>query len=137
VDPVNKTRDNLALKGYDPVAYFKDARHVKGSSQITHSWMDATWRFASEKNRELFRATPECYAPQFGGYCALAVSNDFTADIDPQAWTIWTASCTYSTELRKKWEAEQSARMEAGQAYEQQDDPATSAAGVTGSWLAR
>ena len=92
VDPVNKNRSGLALKGYDPVAYFKHDKPVKGSAQITHEWVGATWRFASAENRDAFAANPAQYAPQFGGYCSWAVSQGYTADIDPEAWKILLAS---------------------------------------------
>jgi YHS domain-containing protein len=59
-----------AVGGYDPVAYFTEGRPVAGKSAITHQWKGAAWRFASEKNRDLFKAEPAKYAPQYGGYCA-------------------------------------------------------------------
>ena len=52
------------------------------------TWNGATWRFASEEHREKFRQSPEQYAPRYGGYCAYAVSQGKTADIDPEAWSI-------------------------------------------------
>lgn len=61
---------STAVGGYDPVAYFTEGKPVAGKSGITHSWKGVTWRFASEKNRDLFKADPTKYAPQYGGYCA-------------------------------------------------------------------
>jgi YHS domain-containing protein len=78
----------VAIKGYDPVAYFKSGKPVEGTGTHEHRWMGATWRFASAANRDAFAADPQRYAPQFGGYCAWAVSQGYTADIDPEAWTI-------------------------------------------------
>lgn len=77
-----------AIKGYDPVAYFTESKAVKGDKQHTVEWNGASWYFASADNAELFKAEPEKYAPQYGGYCAYAVSQGITAKIDPQAWTI-------------------------------------------------
>jgi YHS domain-containing protein len=88
VDPVNKNRQGAALKGYDPVAYFRASAAVKGSPQFTYSWSGANWQFSSGDNRDEFIRQPEKYAPQFGGYCAWAVSNNYTADADPEAWRI-------------------------------------------------
>ena len=86
--PVNKTRDGIAIKGYDPVAYFTDGKPVKGDSRFTYTWNGAKWLFASQEHMDLFGKDPEKYAPRYGGYCAYAVSQGTTADIDPDAWDI-------------------------------------------------
>ena len=62
-----------AIDGTDPVAYFTDGRAVEGSKIFTMKWRGATWRFASAENLATFKAAPEKYAPQYGGYCAWAV----------------------------------------------------------------
>jgi len=67
-DEVNKDFFGVAIKGYDPVAYFTEGEAVKGKSELSHSWNEAKWYFASEANRDLFAADPERYAPQYGGY---------------------------------------------------------------------
>lgn len=81
------TKDG-AIRGYDPVAYFTAGKPVKGSPQYTYEWMGAQWRFASAANREAFSADPAKYAPQYGGYCAWAVSQGYTAETDPDAWRV-------------------------------------------------
>jgi YHS domain-containing protein len=78
----------VAVGGYDPVAYFTQHKPVPGKPAITFSWKGATWRFASGQNRDAFKAAPEKYAPQYGGYCAYAVSQGATASGDPKSWTI-------------------------------------------------
>lgn len=78
----------LALKGYDPVAYFDDDQPTQGNSEFVHDWGGATWQFSSVENRDLFSSSPETYAPQFGGFCSFAVSKGFTADISPDAWHV-------------------------------------------------
>jgi YHS domain-containing protein len=88
VEPVNVTADGVAIKGYDPVAYFLEGRPVQGTREFEYTWMGAKWLFASAENRALFEADPEKYAPQYGGYCAYAVSQGKTADIEPEAWNI-------------------------------------------------
>ena len=104
--PVNTTWTGVAIKGYDPVAYFTQAKPVEGSDTFEHSWNGATWRFASAENRDLFVAAPEKYAPQFGGYCAWAVSRGYTAGIDPAAWKIVgdRLYLNYSLKVQKQWE---------------------------------
>jgi YHS domain-containing protein len=79
---------SVAIGGYDAVAYFTEGKPVEGSSDFEYEWMGATWRFASAADRDQFAADPEKYAPQYGGYCAYAVSQGTTADIDPDAWHI-------------------------------------------------
>ena len=77
-----------AIGGYDAVAYFTDGAPKVGDKRYTHEWNGATWRFASEQNRELFKAEPERYAPQFGGYCAYAMAKDGLSPGDAKRWRI-------------------------------------------------
>ena len=96
----------VAVGGYDPVAYFIEHKPVMGKGDILYSWKGATWRFASEKNRDAFAANPEKYAPQYGGYCAYAVAKGGTAKGDPQAWTIVGGKLylNLSPAVQKLWE---------------------------------
>ncbi|MBL6959377.1 MAG: YHS domain protein [Rhodospirillales bacterium] len=96
---------SVAIEGTDPVAYFKQGRAVKGSGDFTHKWNGATWRFASQANRDAFAAAPQQYAPQFGGYCAWAVSQGYTASIDPEAWSIVDGKLylNYSKGVQTQW----------------------------------
>jgi hypothetical protein len=112
VEPVNQ-KSGLAVKGHDPVAYFTEGRPVKGNPQVFFDWMGARWVFASAANRDLFAASPEKYAPQFGGYCAWAVSNNYTAGIDPEAWKIVDGKLylNYSKSVQRKWEQELDKRI--------------------------
>ena len=90
-DPQIFSNKEGAIGGVDPVAYFSlepDATSVKGSDDYTHDWNGATWKFASAENRDLFAANPEDYAPQYGGYCAFAVSHNFTKPVNPDVWTL-------------------------------------------------
>jgi YHS domain-containing protein len=87
VDEINNQR-GLALRGYDPVAYFTDKKPTAGKPDITYQWKGATYQFATVKHRQLFQGDPEHYAPQFGGYCAYAVSLGTTADGDPFQWAV-------------------------------------------------
>jgi YHS domain-containing protein len=80
--------DGLAVKGYDPVAYFTTSKPTPGMDQYTYHWKGVTYRFASAENQEHFKADPEKYLPQYGGYCAYAMSLDRIADIDPDRWAV-------------------------------------------------
>ncbi len=106
LSPINKTIfGGVALDGWDPVAYFLDGKPVEGSREHSLEWNGATWRFASAAHRELFLEKPEKYAPQYGGYCAWAVSQGYTAAIDPDAWTIHEGKLylNYDLDVQKKW----------------------------------
>lgn len=107
--PVNATLFGVAIKGYDPVAYFTDGKAVKGDSDFAFEWHGATWHFASAAHRDTFKATPEKYAPQFGGYCAWAVSQGYTASTDPErAWKVVNGKLylNYNRDVQAKWETD-------------------------------
>jgi hypothetical protein len=104
--PVNVARGGVALHGYDAVAYRTSGQPAKGSPSFEHRWNDAVWRFATAANRDQFAKDPAHYAPEFGGYCAYAVSRGYTADIDPNAWRIVDGRLylNYSKRVQKLWE---------------------------------
>ena len=94
-----------AIRGYDPVAYFTESKPVKGKRDISHSHRGVVWYFASEDNLQRFKNQPEKYAPQYGGYCAYAMSRGFVVSIDPEAWSIQDDKLylNYSLGVRKTW----------------------------------
>ncbi len=96
----------IAVDGSDVVAYFMQGAPVVGDPAITHEYMGATWRFSSAANRDLFAADPAAYAPQYGGYCAYAVSQGYTAPTAPEAWSIVDDKLylNFSTSVRRRWE---------------------------------
>ncbi len=98
--------NGIAINGYDTVAYFTQSQPVEGSSDFQHDWMGATWQFSSAENRDLFAANPEQYAPQFGGYCAFAASNDALAPSIPEAWTVHQGKLylNFSLRVRDLWQ---------------------------------
>jgi YHS domain-containing protein len=100
--------DDLAVQGYDPVAYFTDGKPVKGDKAFSTGYMGATFRFASAAHRDTFIANPEAYAPQYGGYCAWAVSQGYTAKGDARNWKIVDGKLylNYNTSIQKKWEGD-------------------------------
>lgn len=107
VEPINKTfLGSLAVDGYDPVAYFTEGKPVEGKKEFTYDWSGAKWRFASAANRDKFVSEPAKYAPQYGGYCAWAVANNYTADADPQAWAVVDGKLylNYDKKVQAKWQ---------------------------------
>jgi YHS domain-containing protein len=80
--------DRLALKGYDPVAYFTEKRPIVGNSQHQHEWDGATYRFASAKHLELFKAEPDRYLPQYNNWCAASVAKGAKVHGNPEWWLV-------------------------------------------------
>ena len=76
------------MKGYDPVSYFTDGKPTPGMPAFEYEWDEHVWRFSSAKHRELFKADPPRYAPQFGNYCAMALSMGQLVIADPTNWLI-------------------------------------------------
>jgi len=99
------SKDGAVIGGYDPVAYFTDAKPIEGSADHALSWDGATWHFASADNRATFEADPAKYAPQYGGYCAYAVSEGYTAKIDPDAWSIVDGRLylNFNARIQRRW----------------------------------
>ncbi len=97
---------DLAIRGYDPVAYFTEGRPTEGKDGFEFDWKGATWRFANQENLDAFKANPAAYAPQFGGYCAWAVSQGYTASTVPEAWRIVDGKLylNYSKGVQARWE---------------------------------
>ncbi len=99
------SESNVAIKGYDAVAYFRAGRAVKGSETFAVTWHKMTWHFSTEENRDLFAASPEKYAPQYDGYCAWAMAEGRKALTDPEIWDIvdgrFYLHCSQAA--REKW----------------------------------
>jgi YHS domain-containing protein len=96
----------VAVGGYDPVAYFTEKKPVPGKAEFTHEHEGAVWRFSSAANRDAFKAAPAKYAPQYGGYCAWAVSQGYTAKGDPTVWSVTDGKLflNYNAGVQKGWE---------------------------------
>ena len=97
--------DGLAINGYDPVAYFTEGRHVAGRADFVAEWMGARFQFASADNRDRFAADPKAFAPQYGGYCAFAMSNGYIAPTEPDAWTVHEGKLylNFNLAVRERW----------------------------------
>ncbi len=98
----------LAMKGYDPVAYFVEGKPAAGLAQFTASHDGQSYRFSSAANRDVFAANPQKYAPQYGGYCAFGATRGYKAAIDPAAFTIREGKLylNYSAKVQSMWEAD-------------------------------
>ena len=98
-------RSDTAILGYDPVAYFTDGKPAKGQDAYATDWMGATWKFASKAHLDLFKAAPEKYAPQYGGYCAYGVSQDHLVSIEPDKFKVLDGKLylNYDADVQATW----------------------------------
>ena len=101
-------KPGVAVGGYDPVAYFTQGKPVMGNPSIALNHGGAQWHFSTTENRDAFKADPERYAPQFGGYCAWAVSQGYTAKGEPEVWKIVDGKLylNYSSGVQQTWEGD-------------------------------
>lgn len=108
--------NGLAIEGHDPVAYFTEDRAVRGDADFTADYKGAKYRFVSAANRDAFKANPAKYAPKYGGFCAYAVSQGYTAPIDPAAFSVVNGSLylNYSKRVRKIWNRDIPGHIKAG-----------------------
>lgn len=95
----------IAILGYDTVAYFKENKAVQGADQFQTEWSGATWKFSNKENLEVFKASPEKYAPQYGGYCAYGVAKGSLVKIEPDQFSIVDGKLylNYDSGVQKKW----------------------------------
>lgn len=110
--PINTLKNSLfggrtdtAINGYDTVAYFTVGKPVKGQDALATEWMGAKWKFSTQGNLDLFKANPEKYAPQYGGYCAYGVVQDNLVKVEPDQFTIRDGKLylNYDTDIQAKW----------------------------------
>jgi YHS domain-containing protein len=99
---------DVAVGGYDPVAYFKDGKPVKGDKQFSTKYMGAEFGFATKANLDAFLKQSTPYAPQYGGYCAWMAAQGYAAKGDPKHWKIVSGKLylNYDGNVQKKWEAD-------------------------------
>jgi len=96
---------SVAVSGYDTVTYFTESKAVKGDAQYSTEYKGVEWHFSNQSNLDMFKNTPEKYAPQYGGYCAWAVAHNDTAKGDPQQWTIHNNKLylNYDSDIQSRW----------------------------------
>lgn len=107
-------RERAAIRGYDPVAYFTESQPVKGQKEYLYNYKGAKWLFSNQENLDAFSANPDKYTPQYGGYCAYAVSTGSTASIKPEFFTIYEGKLylNYSKSVYSKWLKKKDAYIE-------------------------
>ena len=107
-------KSDAAIQGYDPVAYFKKAMPVKGRPEFAYKWKDANWYFSSQQNLNDFKANPEIFAPQFGGYCAYGMAEGHKASTSPDAWTVLDNKLylNYNKSVKELWDKDRPGYIE-------------------------
>ena len=117
-EPPVSAESGLAIRGYDPVAYFTAGKPQEGKAEHSFVYEGATWRFASAESLAAFKRDPAQYAPQFGSYCAWAVSQHYLAPGDPNYWKIVDGRLYLNANARAKelWEADQADAIKRGHA---------------------
>jgi YHS domain-containing protein len=101
--------ENLAIQGYDPVAYFTTAKAVKGKKENAYEYKGVTYWFSTAQNKDLFKSDPSKYEPQYGGWCAYAMgSSGEKVEIDPETFKILDGKLflfynAYFNNTLKKW----------------------------------
>lgn len=85
---IAEEKGTLAIKGYDPVAYFTVGHPVKGLPEFEYEWDELRYHFSREENLKLFKADPVRYAPQFANFCAMALTRGELHEANPEYWLI-------------------------------------------------
>ena len=95
----------VAVRGYDTVAYFTVGKPTEGKEAFETEWKGAKWRFASQQHLDIFVATPEKYAPQYGGYCAYGVAVGNLVKVEADLWDIIDDKLylNYDEDLQEEW----------------------------------
>jgi YHS domain-containing protein len=88
VQPEPAESSNVALQGYDPVAYFTRGQAVRGDRRISAEHNGVTYHFSNADDKAMFLARPDKYAPQYGGFCAYGTAHDLKLTGDPELWDI-------------------------------------------------
>ncbi len=112
-NPYNVDKAGVAIKGYDVVAYFSDGKPAQGKVEFTHEWHGAKWQFTSAEHRDAFKAAPEKYAPEYGGFCAWGMTKGYKASVEPTAWKIVNNKLylNYNAEVQQSWSKEVSSMI--------------------------
>lgn len=110
----NTEKNTLAINGYDPVAYFTQSKAIEGSKTYTLVYEGITYYFSNQQNKELFKANPTHYEPQYGGWCAYAMgANGEKVEVDPETFKITNDKLylfynKYFTNTLKSWNKNES-----------------------------
>ena len=113
------SKDGIAIKGYDPVAFFILQKAAEGTDSYTTEWSGSKWKFISQANKDSFITNPLKYVPQYGGFCAFGASENHKAPTDPNAWTVINNKLylNYSNKVKEMWIKDTANRIKAADEY--------------------
>jgi len=108
ITEINVDATGLVIRGYDPVAYFTEGRAIAGNADLSVEYEGGKYLFTTVNNRDIFRAEPKKYIPQYGGYCAYGVAVEKKFDIDPSSWRIVNGKIYFNLNpmILEKWGAD-------------------------------
>jgi len=103
-----------AVNGYDVVAFFNESRPVMGADSLSYTYQNAKWLFSTQANLMAFKANPEHFMPQYGGYCAYGASQGHKAPTKPETWSIVNDKLyfNYNLKVKEAWTKDQPALIE-------------------------
>ena len=113
----NLTSKQIGIKGYDPVAYFTEGKAKEGKSSLTATYQGINYYFENSANRDLFKANPSKYEPQYGGWCAYAMGNDGSkVEVDPETFKVSNGKLylfynKFFTNTKKSWDKDEAHLM--------------------------
>ena len=107
-------KNGAAIDGYDAVAFFTESKPVRGSDNYSTEWKNAKWLFASKTNLDSFRANPDKYAPQYGGYCAYGCADGHKAPTETDTWSVIEGKLyfNYNQKVKAYWDKNRSKFIE-------------------------
>lgn len=113
------SKEGIAIKGYDPVAYFLQNEALAGSDSFSTDWSGSKWKFISRANLDSFKLAPQKYTPQYGGFCAYGLSENHKSPTDPKAWTIVNNKLylNYNPKVKEMWLKDTAAKIKTADAY--------------------
>jgi YHS domain-containing protein len=112
-DLYNIKDDQLAIEGYDPVAYFTDNTAREGKKEFSLTYDGVVYRFSSQQHLQSFRSDPEKYKPQYGGWCAYAMgATGEKVDVDPETFKVLNGKLylfynRFFNNTRKSWDKDE------------------------------
>lgn len=91
-------KNGVGAQGYDVISFF-NGRPTKGSEAHASTYNEAKYLFASPENKEKFEKSPEAYTPQYGGFCAIAMSEDKEVNPNPKSWEVRDGKLYFFTRM--------------------------------------
>ena len=91
-------KNGVAAQGFDVVSFF-NKKPSKGTSNYTVKHNDAEYHFSSQATKEKFEVSPDQFTPQYGGYCAIAMSENKEVTPNPKSWEIRDGKLYFFTRM--------------------------------------